>query len=183
MIASTNAMVWTASDYSEGDGKVEQFAAKFKTPELAESFRRVFTDCQSRISQAGSSQMSKAKGLSRDTNPVVYFTIAVDEEPIGIIVMELFAHIVPKTAENFRALCTGEKGFGYRSSIFHRIIPDFMCQGGDITNHDGTGGKSIYGRMFEDENFEVRHTGPGLLSIASRGRETNSSQFITLKKA
>ncbi|XP_048048453.1 E3 SUMO-protein ligase RanBP2-like isoform X2 [Megalobrama amblycephala] len=184
MNTSANALVWTATDYSEGDGKVEQLAAKFKTPELAESFRRAFVDCQSLMSRADCAQMSVAEALSRDTNPVVYFDMGVDGEPAGRIVMELFAHIVPKTAENFRALCTGEKGFGFHSSVFHRIVPDFMCQGGDITNGDGTGGKSIYGGKFEDENFDVRHTGPGLLSMANRGRDTNSSQFfITLKKA
>ncbi|XP_048048448.1 RANBP2-like and GRIP domain-containing protein 5/6 isoform X4 [Megalobrama amblycephala] len=184
MNTSANALVWTATNYSEGDGKVEQLAAKFKTPELAESFRRAFVDCQSLMSRADCAQMSVAEALSRDTNPVVYFDMGVDGEPAGRIVMELFAHIVPKTAENFRALCTGEKGFGFHSSVFHRIVPDFMCQGGDITNGDGTGGKSIYGGKFEDENFDVRHTGPGLLSMANRGRDTNSSQFfITLKKA
>ncbi|XDV31404.1 hypothetical protein PO909_034098, partial [Leuciscus waleckii] len=184
MNTSANALVWTATDYSEGDGKVEQLAAKFKTPELAESFRRAFVDCQSHMSRADSAQVSVAEAHSRDSNPVVFFNMAVDGEPAGRIVMELFAHIVPKTAENFRALCTGEKGFGFQSSVFHRIIPDFMCQGGDITSGDGTGGRSIYGGKFEDENFEVRHTGPGLLSMANRGRDTNSSQFfITLKKA
>ncbi|KAL0185343.1 hypothetical protein M9458_021040, partial [Cirrhinus mrigala] len=114
--------------HTEGDGKVEQLAAKFKTPELAESFRRAFTDCQSRMSQTDAAQTSAAEALSRKSNPVVFFDITVDDEDVGRVVMELFAHILPKTAENFRALCTGEMGFGYRQSIFHRIIPDFMCQ-------------------------------------------------------
>uniref|UniRef100_A0A9J8BD22 E3 SUMO-protein ligase RanBP2 n=1 Tax=Cyprinus carpio carpio TaxID=630221 RepID=A0A9J8BD22_CYPCA len=184
MKTSANALVWTTTDYSEGDGKVEQLAVKFKTPQLVESFKQTFTDCQSRMLQTDAAQMSAAEALSRDSNPVVFFDITIDNKDAGRIVMELFAHIVPRTAENFRALCTGEKGFGYRRSIFYRIVPDFMCEGGDITNQDGTGGKSIYGGKFEDESFEVRHTGPGLLSMANRGRDTNSSQFfITLKKA
>uniref|UniRef100_A0A2I3TTF1 Peptidyl-prolyl cis-trans isomerase n=1 Tax=Pan troglodytes TaxID=9598 RepID=A0A2I3TTF1_PANTR len=104
-------------------------------------------------------------------NPTMFFEFAVDSKPLGHVSFELFADKIPKTAENFRAPSTGEKGFGYKGSCFHRIIPGFI-------HHNGTGGKSIYTEKFEDENFILKHTGPGILSMANAGPNTNGSQFF-----
>merc|ERR1712178_351820 len=132
----------------------------------------------------GASLACAAAQLATVTHKV-FFDVEIDGNAEGRIVFGLFGDTVPKTAENFRALCTGEKGVGkkgkplhYKGSKFHRIIPQFMLQGGDFTNGDGTGGESVYGEKFEDENFKFKHGTTGLLSMANSGPNTNGSQFF-----
>jgi len=121
--------------------------------------------------------------MTSTTRPIVFMDINIGETPAGRLKMELFSDIVPKTAENFRQLCTGEyrvnsRPQGYKNATFHRVVPNFMCQGGDFIKGDGTGSFSIYGDKFPDENFQENHTGPGLLSMANSGPGSNGCQFF-----
>lgn len=128
---------------------------------------------------------SSSKSRAALKLPHVFFELSAQDRRLGKIVMELRSDVVPKTAENFRKLCTGEfsRAYTYKGCIFHRIIPKFMCQSGDFINNNGTGGVSIYGSKFEDENFKLKHTRAGTLSMANNGPNTNNSQFfITFDK-
>jgi len=157
------------------DGKIKEFNDGGKAKEEYETMEKLEEWMTGKVYGPGGTM---DKTLKLRGNPKVYFDMTADGEPLGRIVMQLRMDVVPKTAENFLQLCQKPEGEGYLKSAFHRVIPDFMCQGGDFTNGDGTGGRSIYGEKFADENFQLKHTGAGVLSMANAGPGTNGSQFF-----
>ena len=178
-------VVWQHIDSTNKDVRKAIQELKMKNADVKKKEKAAFGGMFGKVSMYDDKVGVLQPNIMGD-NPHVYFDIQHGNKALGKIVMQLYKDIVPKTAENFRALCTGDQGLSkisgkslhYKGSTFHRVIKDFMIQGGDFTNGDGTGGESIYGEKFPDENFKLKHTKAGLLSCANAGPNTNGSQFF-----